>query len=346
MSYQFRAAVREQTSLLIGLAGPSGSGKTASALKLARGILGGQDDGIFVIDTEANRASHYACAPGEKTGPFAFRFQHCEMKPPFSSDAYREVIGAAVDAGAKVIIVDSMSHEHEGQGGMLEAQAAELARMGGQESKKFSAWIKPKADHNKLVNFILQQRCHFIFCFRAKDKMKLLKVEKNGRQSVEPVQLGWTAICSDRFEYEMTTLLMLPPTARGVPDLSLESTKVNAHHVDFFPPGEAITEECGRKLAEWARGGSVPAKPSEPPPVKGAPVLTTAQKVAAARDVLRLPDEQFARIVAAKLHGPLEGAPDELIERDLLPYLRLLAKKDARALDELAGILAGTSAAA
>ncbi len=252
-AYTFRPAIREQTSLLIGVAGPSGSGKTASALKLARGILDGQDEGIFVIDTEANRASHYACAPGEKNGPFSFRFQHCDMKPPFSSDAYREVIGAAVGAGAKVIIVDSMSHEHEGQGGMLEAQAAELARMGGQESKKFAAWIKPKADHNKLVNFILQQRCHFIFAFRAKDKMKLLKVEKNGRSTVEPVQLGWTAICSDRFEYEMTTMLMLPPTARGVPDLTLESTKINAHHVDFFPVGEPITEECGRKLADWAR---------------------------------------------------------------------------------------------
>ena len=66
MSYQFRAAVREQTSLMIGIAGPSGSGKTASALKMARGILGGQDEGMFVIDTEASRASHYACAPGEK----------------------------------------------------------------------------------------------------------------------------------------------------------------------------------------------------------------------------------------------------------------------------------------
>ena len=52
MTFQFRPARREQAPLLIGVAGPSGSGKTASALKLARGIVGG-DEGIYLVDTEA-----------------------------------------------------------------------------------------------------------------------------------------------------------------------------------------------------------------------------------------------------------------------------------------------------
>lgn len=261
MTYTFRPAVREQTSLLIGLAGPSGSGKTASGLKLARGILGGKDDGIFMIDTEANRGRHYACAPGEKPGEFRFRFQHLRMEPPFSPHAYQEAIAAAVTVGAKLVFVDSMSHEHEGQGGILEWHETELDRMAGQDYAKrermtFAAWIKPKAAHNQFVNFILQQPCHFIFGFRAKDKMKLLKVMRDGRERTEPVQLGWTPICSDRFEYEMTTLLMLPPNARGVPDLTLEATKINAHHVSFFPAGQPIAETAGEQLAAWAGGAA------------------------------------------------------------------------------------------
>lgn len=259
MSYTFRPAVREQTALLLGIAGCSGSGKTLSALRLARGILGG-DDGIFVVDTEANRALHYACAPGEDPGPFLFKFQHCAMSPPFSPDAYREVLGEAVNAGARVVIVDSMSHLHEGEGGVLEMHEAELQRMAGndygkRERMKFAAWISPKAANGKLVNWILQQKCNFIFCFRAKDKMKLIK---NAQGKMEPVQLGWTPICSDRFEYEMTSLLMLPPTARGVPDLNLEATKINAHHVQFFPAGKPIDEAAGKALARWAAGGAKP----------------------------------------------------------------------------------------
>lgn len=267
-NFSFRPAVREQTSLLIGVAGPSGSGKTVSALKIARGIMGGKDEGIFFIDTEAGRAKHYACSPGERPSAFSFAFQHCDLGAPFSPDAYRGAIAAAVSAGAKVVIVDSMSHEHEGEGGILEQHEAELTRMaGGDFSKRdkltFAAWIKPKASHNKFVNFILQQKCHFIFCFRAKDKMKLVK---NRQGKMEPVQLGWTAICSDRFEYEMTTLLMLPPNARGVPDLSLESTKINAHHLGFLRDGQPIDEKLGESLAAWARGGSSTTTPAAQTP--------------------------------------------------------------------------------
>ena len=340
MPFKFRPAVRQHTNLLLGLAGPSGAGKTLSALRLARGILGGKDDGIFFIDTEAGRAAHYACAEGEKAGEFRFQFQHCEMGPPFSPAAYREAIAAAMAAGAKVIIVDSFSHAHEGEGGMLHAHQAEMERMGNRESMKFAAWIRPKSDQGALVNFILQQKCNFIFAFRAKDKLRMVKTQKNGREVLEPVQMGWTAICPDRFEYEMTTLLMLPPTARGVPDLSLESTKINAHHVDFFPPGEPISEKSGELLAAWARGGEVAPAPMPPPAAKGKPELTTAQKVSAARDRLRLPDAQFERICTAKLSGPLADAPDGLIEADLVPFLRDLMTKKPAALDDLARIVA------
>ena len=70
------------------------------------------------------------------------------------------------------------------------------------------------------------------------------------------MQVGWTPICTDRFEYEMTTMLMLPPGAQGVPDLSLEATKINANHRADFPAGQPISEAAGAALAAWARGGA------------------------------------------------------------------------------------------
>ena len=49
-------------------------------------------------------------------------------------------------SGARVVIVDSMSHAHEGAGGLLDAHEQELERMAGsdlsqRERVKFTAWI-------------------------------------------------------------------------------------------------------------------------------------------------------------------------------------------------------------
>src|SRR6185436_10622008 len=58
MSFVLKPAVRENVPLLIGLAGGTGSGKTYSAMRLAKGLAGGQK--FAVIDTESGRARAYA----------------------------------------------------------------------------------------------------------------------------------------------------------------------------------------------------------------------------------------------------------------------------------------------
>src|SRR3546814_535683 len=118
MTYQFRPAVREQCYTLTGFAGPSGSGKTFSALAFAQGLKG--DGKVAMIDTEARRGLHYADQ---------FDYLYSELTAPFTPERYIEAIQAAQKAGASVIIVDSMSHEHEGPGGILEMHETELTRM-------------------------------------------------------------------------------------------------------------------------------------------------------------------------------------------------------------------------
>ena len=89
MTFSFTPAVRRNTHILLALAGASGSGKTFSALELATG-LAGETGRIAVIDTEAGRALHYADR---------FKFDHCELTPPFEPARYREAIEAAEAAG-------------------------------------------------------------------------------------------------------------------------------------------------------------------------------------------------------------------------------------------------------
>ena len=150
--FDAKPATREHVPLLLGLMGPSGSGKTFSALRLASGIQTVSGGDIYVIDTEARRALHYADQ---------FKFKHIEFNPPFASVDYLSALEHCVKAGAGVVVVDSMSHEHEGPGGVLDYHERELDRIAGndygkRERVKMLAWQKPKADRRKLINGLLQ----------------------------------------------------------------------------------------------------------------------------------------------------------------------------------------------
>ena len=67
-------ATRRDLPLLLALVGESGGGKTFSALELATGIVRQNGGEIFFIDTEANRALHYADD---------FKFLHVPFYAPF-----------------------------------------------------------------------------------------------------------------------------------------------------------------------------------------------------------------------------------------------------------------------
>ena len=236
MGVTFRPAVRTTTSLLIALAGSSGSGKTYSALRLARG-LAGPDGKIAFIDTERGRALHYA---------EGFTFDHAEIHPPFRPDRYQEAILDAEKAGFPVIVIDSMSHEHAGEGGLVEWAENDRQRMGSPRN-----WIAPKTAHKKLINRLLQVNAHLIFCLRAEPKIKMVDDPKRpGKQTV--VDDGWKPVCEKTFMYEMLCSFMLYDEHPGVP----VPTKLQEQHKFAFPKGQQITEACGQALAKWAAGGA------------------------------------------------------------------------------------------
>ena len=314
MSVTFRPAVRGQTPILLGLAGPSRSGKTYSALRVALGLAGGDPARVFVVDTESGRARQYV----ERFG----RFMHLDLGAPFISERYLDAVSAAEQAGAQVIIVDSMSHEHEGPGGILEQHEDELRRMAGddwqkRERVKFAAWIKPKRGHNRFVNTVLQVSCHMIFCFRAKDKLALVRNDK-GKQ--EPVSLGWQPICADRFEYEMSGMLVLPEGARGVPDLQAQATGLREPLDRMLEPGKPLDEHVGKRLAHWSQGEAPTA--GEAPPAGEARLVGDA---ADPRQTARAIAGQGAEAFRAWWSG--EGKQHRDLLKADLDDLRALAEK-------------------
>lgn len=263
-------AARIATPLFLGMVGPSGTGKTYSSLRLATGmqrVTGGE---IFFIDTESSRALHYAPLPGEKADPARgkFTFQHVPFGAPYGSLRYLAAIEHCAKQGAKVIIVDSMSHEHDGVGGVLETHQAEAKRLAKETGKsedamKMSAWGVPKANRRRLINSLLTElSVSGIFNFRAKPKLKLASKQekKDGADAVTP--LGFCAIAGEEFIFEMMMKFVLLPGARGCPTWESEfqgeqeMMKIPEQFLHIFERSVPLSEDIGQQLAEWAAGGA------------------------------------------------------------------------------------------
>lgn len=305
--FQDTPAVRSQTPLLLGLVGPSGTGKTFSALRLATGIQRVSGGEIFFIDTEANRALHYA----DK-----FQFRHIKFVAPFGSLDYLSAIQHCVSKGAKVIVIDSMSHEHEGPGGVLEQHEAELDRLAGQDygrrkAMTFLAWAKPKAARRRFINSLLQLPVHVLCCFRAKTKLKIVRGQ-------EPESRGYQPIAGEEFIYEMTAKFCLLPGANGFPSWQSEHAdeqammKLPEQFRDLAQGRIQLSEDVGQKLAEWAAGGTAKSPIAELLAAYGAcqtaDSLDAAEKVRAALwTTLGKPDQ-------AKLKTASEAAKKRLAE--------------------------------
>ena len=249
--FQILPGKREALPLFIGLVGPSSSGKTRSAFELAAGIQSVVGGEIVFINTEGLRGLVDIDLFRKSDGSPAIH--HMPFNAPYSSLDYLAAIKQAESFGAKTIVIDSMTHEHESEGGMLDAQDKELQRLakedyGTWKAEKWNmlAWQKPKADRRKLlVRGIMQANTNIIACFRAKETSKPVKVEKaDGKMKTEVVSMGFTPIAGDEFVYEMALSAFLPPNSRGVPN--------------WFPanPGEQMAVKRNDQLAAIVKNGA------------------------------------------------------------------------------------------
>jgi hypothetical protein len=260
--FKITQARRVATPLIVGIAGCGGSGKTYSALRLASGIASVTRTSIAVIDTEGGRALHYAPPDGQRPGPGEFDFLHIDLCAPFDPASYLAAIKQCAAAGHKTIIVDSMTHEHEGQGGCLEM--VDQIRAKSNNPNEASHWAEPKRERLKLLDAIVQLRVTMILCFRAKDKLKL------GRGA--PTSLGWMPVGGVEYAYETTIFGVLEPGAEGVPTWKTREpgqkimTKWPWQLRKALPEGKPFSEEMGAALARWSAGPEAIKSEPEPEP--------------------------------------------------------------------------------
>ncbi len=330
MTPHFTDGVRDDTSLIIGVAGPSGSGKTVSALLLALGLAG--DEPIAFIDTEGGRARHYFPTPDDKRPQsellkeFLFRVKYMDMRPPFSPRAIWGAINEAIDkVGARVVVIDSASDEWEGVGGLHDMHVAEMARLARKpyddlqdwelHKYNFPAWGVPKSEHKThLMKNLRQVRAHVIFCFRAREVTKPIEIEdNNGRKKMTVQNVGWQPICEQNMLYDMTISFMVTPDAKGVPLMQNGEFygKLNAPYAQFFQPGKQVSMQTGQRLRAWARGETTTtqSRPATPPPrhdEQGADSTSSSQESAPAHDREML--REYHKVLAGEID--LDGLKD------------------------------------
>lgn len=254
-------AVRSRVPLIIGLSGPSGSGKTYSGLELATGIQEVTGGDIYVVDTESKRSLHYADF---------FKFRHVAFDPPFSPLDYVAAFQHCISKGAKIIVADSMTLEHDGDGGVLDQIETFLTAKAGDDWDKRNRYLmlanaKPKSERKKLNQFIVQHGdVVWILCYRAQDKTKPLKKGEKSENGEKIVHLGWQPITTSPLVFDMTARFLLGPASEGKPTLnpSEEAEKMMIKNPRQFAgwvnPGQQINRELGKKMATWAAGDSAP----------------------------------------------------------------------------------------
>ena len=239
----FQKAERKKAKLKIGLTGPSGAGKTWSALLMAKGI-GGK---IALMDTENESASLYADTKGMP------EFDTMNLKPPYTVQKYVEAMRGAVAAGYNVLVIDSISHQWKGEGGILNKKEQLDARGG----NSFQNWAKLTPEQEQFVASILQTDIHIICTMRSKTEYTLIE---NDKGKMAPKKVGLAPVQRDGFEYELTTVF----------DIAMNNECEASKDRTGLWSGKIfkISEETGKIFMKWLEGAkSIEIKPEPVAPV-------------------------------------------------------------------------------
>ena len=244
-----RKAEKRQVKLKLGIQGPSGSGKTWGALALAHNLW--PEAKVMVIDTENESASLYADN---------FSFDTIPLDPPFESARYAACIDYAVENNYDVLIMDSVTHQWDGEGGILRRKE-EMDRR--PNANSWANWAMFTPEHTAFVEKIKQAPIHIIATMRTKQEWTL---EKSDKGKTKPVKSGTQPIQRDGFDYEFTLVF----------DVQMDhKAEIDKNRTGLFE-GKVIDladPKVAKQIKNWLESGKPieVAKPPQPAPLAPAP---------------------------------------------------------------------------
>ncbi len=225
---ELKKSSRQKAKIRLALQGPSGSGKSYSALLIAVGLCKSFEK-VAVIDTENHSSELYSHLGG---------FNVVNLEAPFTTERYIEAIQLCERSGMEVILIDSITHQWDGVGGILQTHAS-------MQGNSFTNWGKLTPRHNAFVQAILQSSCHVIVTIRSKQDYALS--EKNGKQV--PEKIGLKGVTREGMDYEMTLVFNLDIKHNAV--ATKDRTGLFMDQPEFV-----ITSAIGEQILAWCQQGT------------------------------------------------------------------------------------------
>jgi hypothetical protein len=237
-----RKATRAQLKARVALDGPSGAGKTYTAIEWGSVLQG--DGRTLVIDTEHGSAEWYSDR---------WDYDVITWAPPYDPGDLASTIREAGDT-YEVVVIDSLSHFWEGEGGTLDIVDAAAQRSQG---NSFAGWKVGTPALRHLMDTLLQAKCHVVATMRSKMEYVLEKDERTGKNV--PRKVGLAPVMRQGVEYEFTLIGDLDLEHR----LTITKSRCSALADVVVPAGRA--SEAASKFLDWLSAGeaSIPPEVAE-----------------------------------------------------------------------------------
>lgn len=228
---QIRKASRLDQFARFAVMGVSGAGKTYSAIRIGSGLLE-EGERLLVISTEYGSADKYeGCDPDGR--PWDYDVLEIGDNG-FHPTEYMKALQLAMRSGYRVVVVDSISHEWEGERGVLDS-------VGG----NFNKWKDLTPLHNRFLRAIATYPGHIICTMRQQMKYE---DQQDHRGKKVKVAIGLEPIQRKGIIYEFDLVLALVDQVATV-----EKTRC-----DTIKPGTKWPEpglEVAAAFREWLQSG-------------------------------------------------------------------------------------------
>lgn len=255
---KIRKATKYNSYVKLAFAGLAGAGKTLTSLETATYL---SEKGIALIEADyPYAADKYAKESPEDPG-LGYVFDTIEMalddkdvdiEKPYNPKRFIEAIKTIYSTGKyDVLIIDGLSSEWEGAGGVLE-WVDQLKN--GDNSKTRDAWSIATPEHRRLFTYLLRIRMHVIVTMRAKKETAVVE-DENGKKVkklvLDPIQ-------REDVPYLFDVLAFLED----------KHLRIDTSHCPTLQEGSIISREgplLAHTLRDWLKGNPMPERPEYDP---------------------------------------------------------------------------------
>lgn len=251
---KFRKATRQKVKASIMIEGLQGSGKSGLALLIARALTDDWEK-IYAIDTENGSLDLFSgirANTGENFGEF--NKVDLTIADGYAPSNYLALRNDAINEGAEVIIMDSISHMWNRKGGLLDTVAE--AQAAGLDNYRSWGTDKNRKEKELLQDIVRCDKAHIITTVRVKEKFGLEFDETRGKNKV--VSLGEQQIQQDGLKYEPDLVLRM--VSPGNMDGTNPVVEVLKTRYAIFTKGQEyeITSDLLKQLKDYLEEGVDP----------------------------------------------------------------------------------------